>query len=262
MNPEHSPHDADPSREVRPHEIEVKILDIGDVEAMRQKIVSLGATLVRERRLLRDQSYNRPKHSDAVTQTITVSTASVHDPDRFKGMMEFLGLRIIGEQDGEMQLECPAELPKRSARLRRDADTLTFTIKEPRNREQLIDDRIELETSLQDPGGVIELLQRMGYQVRSEREKYRTSYDLNGTLIEINEGPAGKPWLEVEGPSQEAVQQVVGLLGFQPQDMANISEGDMYERHGVPEEQIRRLKFSPPSGSAESSDGDSPISQT
>jgi len=223
-------------------EIETKILNIGSPDAFKARILAGGGELVRDRRLLNDTSHALPKDGNP-ENTIRLSTNGFGNVDELREILALLGVEIIEEQETGFVLHVPQGLPRRTVRIRDDGGHSVLTVKEKRNRKADIEDRVEIETAIPKIDKAVELLEKVGYQPQSIREKYRTTYRIGEVLVELNEGPAGAPWAEVEGPSMAAVEETVRALGYSAGDIANISDSEHYRNQGVPEEQIRHLTF-------------------
>ncbi|MSU75427.1 MAG: hypothetical protein EXS55_02860 [Candidatus Magasanikbacteria bacterium] len=232
-----------------PQEIETKIIrrvpkTLGDFESLMKKV---GATIHIPRRLLSDRRY-RLKNSRPVSTAVPVSVFM--DEGRGHATLEFLGLTVIGIQNNIVSLTAEI-LPRRVVRLRHDGTKIIWTVKEMiiadngRSRGQ-VKQRGEVEVELLTFQPIEKLLKEIGYQCVSEREKFRTTYSLETTLIEWQESPSPlvTPWMEVEGPSIAAVKEIIARLGFAERDMAAISDAEYLYRSGVPNKQIRRLVFS------------------
>jgi adenylate cyclase class 2 len=58
-----------------------------------------------------------------------------------------------------------------------------------------------------------DFLEALGYQVSMIYEKYRATYELNETLVMLDEMPFGH-FVEVEGETLEQIQDVSGQLGL------------------------------------------------
>ncbi|MGH3342377.1 MAG: adenylate cyclase [Carbonactinosporaceae bacterium] len=76
---------------------------------------------------------------------------------------------------------------------------------------------------------------------RAYQENYRTSYVLDGVMVEIDEWPLIPPYVEVEGPSAEAVTRVAGLLGYT--DLTTDHLYGIYRRYGQELADHRVLAF-------------------
>ena len=100
----------------------------------------------------------------------------------------------------------------RVLRLRQDtAARLTF--KGPAHEADGVRVRQELEFVVSDFAMARAFLQALGYQVAMIYEKYRASYDLEGTHIALDEMPYGN-FVEIEGPDPATIQSINQRLGL------------------------------------------------
>ena len=72
--------------------------------------------------------------------------------------------------------------------------------------------RRELEFTVSDFQAAQALLEALGYQVILMYEKYRTTFDLDGVHVTLDEMPYGN-FSELEGPDPESIQAVAKKLG-------------------------------------------------
>ena len=105
------------------------------------------------------------------------------------------------------------DLPDRSLsaagkvlRLRKDSQ-VRLTYKDRATNEDVISEREELEIQVSDFDTAYALLTALGYEVSVRYEKYRTTYLLQNTEIDLDELPFGC-FLEIEGPDAESIQTV------------------------------------------------------
>lgn len=96
-------------------------------------------------------------------------------------------------------------------RLRQDS-AVTITFKGPSRFQDGIRIRTEVETRVEDFSRARHLLEALGYVATFEYEKFRTTYDLAGTSIMLDELPYGH-FVEIEG-DPTAIKAVAGQLGL------------------------------------------------
>jgi adenylate cyclase class 2 len=97
-------------------------------------------------------------------------------------------------------------------RLRQDT-TATLTFKGPSQNRQDVTARQEIEFAVSDFGAARRLLEALGYTVHVIYEKHRTTYDLEGVKITLDELPYGN-FCEVEGPDPQTIQAMAVRLGL------------------------------------------------
>lgn len=97
--------------------------------------------------------------------------------------------------------------------------------------------RQELEVGVDDPAALRRLLEELGLQVVFVYEKYRETFGLDDCEVMLDELPFGS-FVEVEGPSLEAVRGVAGHLGFGWNDRLALTYLSLFEslrrRHAWP----------------------------
>ena len=96
-------------------------------------------------------------------------------------------------------------------RLRQDkAAHLTYKGKGDTGGEVYI--RREIEFTVGDFQAARAFLEALGYVINLMYEKYRTSYNLDGVLVTLDEMPFGN-FSELEGPDAESIRRVAEKLG-------------------------------------------------
>jgi adenylate cyclase class 2 len=88
-----------------------------------------------------------------------------------------------------------------------------LTYKGPRQHGQ-VKSRDEQELQVGDPAAAMTLLERLGFAAILTFQKRRQSWRLGGCKVELDELPFLGWFAEVEGPSEEAVQQVRRMLNL------------------------------------------------
>ncbi len=133
----------------------------------------------------------------------------------------------------------PAE---RVLRLRQDT-RVRLTYKEPHassGQNEWI--RTELEVTVSDFETTDLLLKKLGFHPAWVYEKYRTTYELEGCEIVLDEMPFG-PFIEAEG-EQEAIERALRAIGLDKTPRITASYSDLFfrvkERLGLP---FRDLTF-------------------
>lgn len=95
-------------------------------------------------------------------------------------------------------------------RVRDEGDRVTMTYKAYDN-----DAEVEkLETTVGDFATAVSILERMGATVKSKQESRREEWVLDGCKVQLDEWPWLRPFIEIKGDSEQAVQAVTEKLGF------------------------------------------------
>lgn len=98
----------------------------------------------------------------------------------------------------------------RVLRLRQETNAL-MTYKGPSQTREDVTARQEIEFTVSDFQAARRLLEALGYQVSVSYEKYRTTYELEGVKVTLDELPYGN-FCEVEGPDGDSIHSVAGQL--------------------------------------------------
>ena len=102
-------------------------------------------------------------------------------------------------------------------RLRTNGKKTTLTIKNLVSSE--IDGTQELEIEVDSFERTNLILKELGYEAKGYQENRRRQYLLNGVEIDIDSWPLLPDYLEIEGPSEEAVFNALEVLGFSQEDI-------------------------------------------
>jgi adenylate cyclase, class 2 len=97
-------------------------------------------------------------------------------------------------------------------RLRRSAD-VRLTFKSPPRPAQDLLGRPEIEVVVEDFDAARQLLEHLGFEIVLRYEKHREAYGLGAVAVALDELPFGS-FVELEGPSSEALQNAAAQLGL------------------------------------------------
>ncbi len=92
--------------------------------------------------------------------------------------------------------------------------------------------RREIETKVGDPKTMMEIIEKFGLVVVHHTEKKRTSFEVDKVKVEIDEYPEIPPFVEIEGPTEDDVKNVVEKLGFSMNDTTNLHGGQILKKYG------------------------------
>jgi len=126
-------------------------------------------------------------------------------------------------------------------RLRDNGSGSSLTVKEIRH--DGIDGTDEVEVGVSSFEAAAELLGKLGFAARSYQENRRTSFELHGALLEIDEWPLIPPYLEIEAESREEVVRVASLLGYGEEELTGENTVKIYARHGIDLLSLARVGF-------------------
>lgn len=97
-------------------------------------------------------------------------------------------------------------------RIRDEGHRVTMTYKQ--FDELSIDGAKEIETTVGDFETAVALLGAAGLPYRSFQESKRETWELEGCEVVLDEWPWLKPYVEIEGASEDAVRRVAERLGY------------------------------------------------
>ena len=126
-------------------------------------------------------------------------------------------------------------------RLRTNGDKTTLTIKNLVSSE--IDGTQELEITVDNFERCNLMLKELGYNPKGYQENRRCQYILNGVEIDIDYWPLIPTYLEIEGPSEEAVYNALEALGYSKEDVTTRDVEGIYTDYGYTLNEIYDLKL-------------------
>lgn len=101
-----------------------------------------------------------------------------------------------------------------------------LTYKEPYSIPSLAKVRKEIETVVDDPSALFNILKNLGLKVIFRYQKYRRIYKKGDLLLSIDETPIGN-FIELEGPEQDIVTEAENL-GFSSSDFIKESYMEIF----------------------------------
>ena len=113
---------------------------------------------------------------------------------------------------------------KQIVRLRKTKDKTKLTYKE--NTGQTVDSAREIELEVSDLDKCSEFFSKIGLASVRRLEKYRHTFVLEDTAIDIDTWPQIPAYAEIEGPSVESLKKSCGKLGM---DWERRFDGDARE---------------------------------
>lgn len=138
------------------------------------------------------------------------------DLEAFQKRVEAQGAKLIEARLHEVNLRfdtADQSLTRSLQVLRLRQDTAArLTYKGPGETIDGVYARREIEFTVSDYQSARALFEVLGYQVSLMYEKYRTTYDLDGVHVTLDEMPYGN-FTEIEGPDADRIRSVAGKLG-------------------------------------------------
>jgi adenylate cyclase, class 2 len=157
----------------------------------------------------------------------------VRDLSTIKSRLLQLGARLI--QGRILETNIRFDLPGarlraegRVLRLRQDVDT-KLTYKSASKNEQGVLSREEIEFVVEDFEKAKRFLEALGYEKLVYYEKYRTTYELNDTLIMLDELPYGT-FVEIEGETVDAIRAISNQLNLNWETAVATSYNALFDR--------------------------------
>jgi adenylate cyclase class 2 len=157
----------------------------------------------------------------------------VRDLGRVKSRLDELAARLIQERILETNIRfdlpgAPLRAQGRVLRLRRDTSA-KFTYKSASTNEQGVLSREEIEFGVEDFDRAKRFLEALGYEKLVYYEKYRTTYELNHTLIMLDELPYGS-FVEIEGATVDAIRALAYELHLEWDSAIGTSYNALFDR--------------------------------
>lgn len=120
-------------------------------------------------------------------------------------------------------------------RLRQTGDETTITIKRIVNSkgEYELGAVDELEFAVPNIDAGKQLLEDLGYFSARHQIKMRIAYDYKNTEIVIDKWPKLAPYIEIEGPTKDEIEEAVLMLGYETKDAIVINTDDVYNQNGI-----------------------------
>lgn len=141
----------------------------------------------------------------------------VQDPERIRATLQDVNARLI--QARVMEKNIRFDLPdsslragRRVLRLRYDTEARLTYKGENKNTRGVLS-REEIEFVVEDFEKAKKFLEALGYQQIFYYEKYRTTYELDKTLIMLDELPYGN-FVEIEGESEETIRALAKKMNL------------------------------------------------
>ena len=157
----------------------------------------------------------------------------VRDLSGIKSRLVIMGARLVQERILETNIRfdlpgAPMRAQGRVLRLRRDINT-KFTYKSASTNEQGVLSREEIEFEVEDFEKAKRFLEALGYQKLVYYEKYRTTLELNDTLIMLDVLPYGN-FVEIEGSTVEAIRAIADPLNLNWETAIATSYNALFDR--------------------------------
>ncbi len=138
------------------------------------------------------------------------------DKDEIRNLLKQVGAQLIKPEFTQRRtvfhLPSGHEIPHGFLRVRDEGDQTTLSLKVIR--EGKIEEQKEICLKIDNYDNGVDLLKNLGCRQKSYQETKRELWHLDDTDVTIDEWPYLEPFVEIEGPSEEAVKEVSKKLGF------------------------------------------------
>lgn len=165
------------------------------------------------------------------------------DKDKMMNLLEELGAVKKGEYEQRRYVYDLKPVQKgKWIRLRTNGIKTTLTYKDIVS--NTIDGTKEVEFEVEDFDAANEFLNRIGFTARSYQENNRIQYELDNVEIDIDTWPMIPTYLEIEGKSEEEVNNMIKRLKLDNLKITTLNCGDIYKQiYNIDISGINQLKF-------------------
>lgn len=134
--------------------------------------------------------------------------------------------------------------PKKWIRLRQTNNKTTIAVKHIlAPNDTCIQQMLETELEVSDIQTANSLLEALGFSYKCHQEKQRISYVLYEHEIDIDTWPGIPTYFEVEGKSEEDLNDFLSKLGYSMFDTISCTVDDIYLKYGISILDRRELRF-------------------
>jgi adenylate cyclase class 2 len=155
------------------------------------------------------------------------------DKEDLLGKLKALGAKDLGEAHlNEIIFTDPEHkmvADRQFIRLRTARDKTTLTYKH--HKERTIDGAVEIEFEVDDAKSAEAFLEKLGFPAERHQEKKRHTLTLNGVTVDIDTWPRIPTYVELEGPSEQALKDTALKIGFDWKDAVFDDARAIIEEH-------------------------------
>lgn len=134
--------------------------------------------------------------------------------------------------------------PKKWVRVRQTNNKTTIAVKHIlANNETSLQQMLETEIEVSSISEANNLLEALGFSYKSYQEKERITYMLDGYEIDIDTWPGIPTYFEVEGKSENDLEEILNKLGYSLSEGISCTADEVYKKYGKTMFEERELKF-------------------
>lgn len=126
-------------------------------------------------------------------------------------------------------------------RLRTNGTKTTLTLKNLH--AKTIDGTEEIEIEVDDFEKTNLLLKSLGYKSHGFQQNKRLQYILNDVEIDLDKWPMIPEYMEIEGKSEEEINNVIKLLGLEDSKIVTLDVSSIYDYYGYDGDNLGDLSF-------------------
>ena len=101
----------------------------------------------------------------------------------------------------------------------------------------------EIEVAVGEFENTAMIMEKVGFAIKFYEEKKRITYTKGNIVFDIDIWPVLPPYLEIEGPSWEAIDKAAEDLGLDPQKKKILSAMQIFDIYGLREKDFLVLTF-------------------
>lgn len=101
----------------------------------------------------------------------------------------------------------------------------------------------EIEVGVSDFDKTIQILDELGFYVHREQEKKRHTFMLGEVVFDIDTWPLIPSYVEIEGPSENALKDAAQVIGFNWNEAVFLSPKGVFQKYGIDLNFVKRLTF-------------------
>lgn len=110
--------------------------------------------------------------------------------------------------------------------------------------QDVADGNLEIEFKMEHFKEAVLFVEKMGLPLSRHQQKKRIHYSIDNMEVDIDFWPLIPPYVEIEGPSREAVEALAVKLGFDPAKASGLDNFYIYKDvYGINVDEIKELVF-------------------